>query len=581
MKNYYRLLYLVLVAVIFFQCRKSLSYIGTPDSGSTVLPAPIKTSVQGDVTDENGLPASGVTITAGGSITVTDANGYFRFTNITLDKNTSLITALKDGYFTAYRVFGATSGCNQVAIKLVKKNLAGTISSSSGGAITLSNGSKISLPANGVVIASSGAAYTGIVNMYAAYIDPTASDISKTVPGSFVANDVTGNRVLLSSYGMLAVELQSANGEILQIKSGNTAALTFPIPSASLSSAPATISLWYVNDTTGIWQQEGSATKQGNNYVGTVKHFTYWNCDDSNAAVNVSFTLQTSSGAPLVNTYIELRPSTGGGLAHGWTDSLGQVNGLVPANTDLTLEVYGPCGVVAYSQTITAITAPTDLGILKVNISSQYLLTFTGTIVDCSGMPVANGSALINFDGTTRYAATNSLGQFTTDYVLCSNPPSISVIGIDNTTQQQGTVQNVAVTLPVTNAANVSACGTSATQYINYNLDGVDYSITSTNSNSSFYGSTSFNTVLSGSYSNENVTFYVNAAGVGTFNVDSIQSINSYSFITQTQSFSVTFTNFPATVGEYYEGTFSGTFLDDKSIAHIISSASFRIRRTQ
>ena len=37
--------------------------------------------------------------------------------------------------------------------------------------------------------------------------------------------------------------------------------------------------LWYFDEQKGMWVEEGVATKQGNQYVGTVNHFTDWNCD--------------------------------------------------------------------------------------------------------------------------------------------------------------------------------------------------------------------------------------------------------------------------------------------------------------
>src|SRR5699024_2442392 len=136
----------------------------------------------------------------------------------------------------------------QVVIKLVKKSLGGTVDAAAGGEVSLNNGTKISLPANGVVKASTNSVYTGAVNVYAVYIDPTATDILERVPGSFMANDKDGKRVLLSSYGMMAVELESSAGEKLQIKTGGTATLTSPIPAAAQASAPATIPLWYVDE---------------------------------------------------------------------------------------------------------------------------------------------------------------------------------------------------------------------------------------------------------------------------------------------------------------------------------------------
>ena len=247
---YYSILFFCL-AVITFNCQKEVSYgPGGPGTGNNNA-NPIIATLQGNVLNEAGRPAIGVTVRVGTKTVTTNAYGYFRIVNAPLDKNVSLLTAEKAGYFKARRVFAATSGVNQVVIQLIKKTSAGTVNAASGGTVTLANGSKIALTAN-VVIKSSGGAYSGSVNVYAAYIDPTSPDIAKTVPGSFLANDKDNNRVILSSYGMLAVELESSAGEKLQIASGKTATLTTAIPASLQSSAPATISLWYVDEQTGI-----------------------------------------------------------------------------------------------------------------------------------------------------------------------------------------------------------------------------------------------------------------------------------------------------------------------------------------
>ena len=230
MTRLYRAAVLLLFCIFFYQCQKDLGYYGLPDPGvpGVIASDPIKATLQGNIVDENEQPAPGVSITVGSKTVMTNGSGYFRITDASLDKNTSLVIADKAGYFKAYRVFAATSGTNQIVIKLIKKNLAGTITASSGGAATLSNGAKISLPANGVVVASSGSTYSGDVNMYAAYIDPKANDIAETVLGSFIENDKNGKRVILASYGMPAVELASPAGEKLQIKPGAVATLNIP-----------------------------------------------------------------------------------------------------------------------------------------------------------------------------------------------------------------------------------------------------------------------------------------------------------------------------------------------------------------
>jgi hypothetical protein len=598
MKNKYMSAILILIAFLFFQCHKEISYIGNPDTSVTVNPDPITATVQGNIVDENNLPAAGVAITAGTSTAITDANGFFHINNASLDKNTSLVTAHKDGYFKAYRVFAATSGCNQVVIKLIKQTLAGTIKSSSGGEVSLTNGSKINLPANGIVNAS-GSNYSGDIKVYASYINPTSSDIFKIIPGSLVANDKNGKRVLLSSYGMLAVELQSPNGEKLQIKQGNVATLTIPIPSSAIAKDPAAISLWYIDEKTGIWQEEGTATKNGSAYTGTVKHFSFWNCDYPMDAVNLSITLKTPDSLPLVNAPVEITASNGDSTtsAYGWTDSLGQIKGLVPANQNLTLQLIDNCNYPFYQQNIAPLTQSTNLGTIIVNVSGNNLFTLKGTLVDCNGNAVNNGYAIINFDGFTHYVAGDASGNFITNLLKCPGGfDTCTVIGVDGTAQQQGQEVSIAITppqvsgggIPITDAGDIIACGTSSVQYINYTIDGVNYNITRMTNDSSFYGRMLPNyTQIGGSNPNVSasyryIDFVTAGASVGTFPLVSLGlSVKNDSTLGHypplVKPFNITFTKYPLIDGEFCEGNFSGEFIDS-STTHTIS-VTFRMRR--
>ncbi len=590
MKRIVHSLMLVFMAVSFFQCQKDLSYVGDPDVvpviPTVINPEPITAILQGNILDENNQPAAGVSITVGTKTTTTNATGYFRIVSASLDKKSSLVVAEKVGYFKGLRVLAATSGTNQVVIKLVKKTLVGTVSASSGGAATLANGAKVSLPANGVVVAATGSTYTGDVSVYATYINPSASDISETVPGSFAATDKTGKRVTLSSYGMMAVELLSSTGEKLQIKTGSAATLTTPIPSVVVASAPASIALWSVDETTGLWKEEGTATKQGNNYVGDVSHFSFWNCDQPLNAVYLSMTLNTPDSLPLVYSLVKITRSGTGfqTSAYGYTDSLGQMSGMVPANESLLMEILDPCYNVVYTKTLAALTQNTDLGIITV-ASSSYLNTFKGTLLNCSGLPVTNGYAIISIDNIVRYAAVDSVGDFDVTFISCASSGSTAqVIGVDNSTQQQGAVVAIPLTSPMTNAGIITACGTLSAQYINYTLDNVTYNITSASNDSltaytASQGGTNTTYIMGNSITTNtnNIYFSCPAGATGIFALQqlNVQNFNSVALI---PPFNVTFTQFATTVGSFYEGSFSGSF-SDSSVTHNISS-NFRIRRS-
>ena len=576
---------LAIASLLFYQCQKEVSYIGSGDPGQAVFPDPLQANLQGNILDENGQPAANVTVKVGAKTSVTDSKGYFRINGASLDKNAALVTAEKTGYFTAYRSFSATSGTNQVVIKLTKKNAGGTIDASNGGDVSLSNGTKISLPANGIVKASDNSNYTGTVTVYAAYIDPTAADILDRVPGSFMANDKEGKRVLLSSYGMMAVELQSPAGEKLQVKSGNTATLTSPIPSAAQASAPATISLWYVDETTGLWKEEGTATKQGSSYVGTVKHFTYWNCDIPVQTITLTARFVTAKDQPLINASISIKPTSGNfyGSAHGYTDSLGQIKGPVPANSNLVLEVMSQCGTAIYSQNIGPYNTNTDLGTITIPASTPSMLTVQGKLTNCAGATVTKGYAIIDVNNWVHYAKVDANGMFSTNYVLCgATVGTVQVLGVDETAQQQGTVKSFNTTAPTTDVGTISACGTSSAQFLNYQIDANSYSISETDSLTAFTQTqtasiTYIDGTQIGTSNNLSFKFSHTTNTAGTYPLSNMTTQN-FGNLTIVQPFNVTVTNFPQSAGGFYEGSFSGQFKDASNVTHTIS-CTFRVRR--
>lgn len=587
MKRLYYVLIAAAICVLSIHCQREVSdFPGGGDNNNNK--SPINATVQGNVVDQNGQPAAGVAIKVGNKIATTDNKGYFRIVKANLDKKTSLVTAEKPGYFTAYRVFSATSGANYVTIQLIQKTLIGTIAAT-GGEVTLPNGAKVALPANAVVKKGTTTAYTGTINVYAAYIDPTAATIANQVPGSFLAENTNDERVVLTSYGMMAVELESTSGEKLQIASGVKATLTVPVPSSLQGSAPATIPLWYVDEQTGLWQQEGQATKSGNNYVGEVSHFSFWNCDISANAVILTVTLKDVEGGALVHAQVRLTIASSGWQSYGWTDSVGQVSGYVPNGQAMLLEVLDQCGNAIYSQNVGPITSNTNLGNITVTSSSQSIVHIKGKLVNCTGANVTNGYAIITIGNVSRYAAVNINGDFDLTVTRCSSSPNTcDIVAVDNATQQQGTATNVAITVPATNAGILTACGVSAVQFINYTVDGNNYTLSTTvpgDSVMAYYGQGSFSIYgrnLSGSKIinlGANVS-NVSTPAAGTYPLSwvSLQNINSASAMIPPSN--ITFTNFPAVAGDFYEGNLSGSFKDSTNltITHTMS-ATFRIRK--
>ncbi len=425
---------------VLFSCKKDINQNPAQPNEPTFnipAPSPIAGRVTGIVVDENNTPVQNAEVVLSGATYMTDANGFFNIENASLDKYVSTVVVNKAGYFKAVRSWSATASRNYLSIKLIPKTLIGNVDAAGGGSVSLSNGTAITFQSNSIVVKATGAAYTGTVKLYATYIDPTASDIAATVPGSMMAQDAN-KMFILQSAGMIAVELESDAGQPLQIAIGRTAAIKLPIPSSILSKVPATIDTWSLNDQ-GIWIKEGTATKNGNFYEMQVSHFSFWNCDYSIDPTFITIHIHDQNGNPLPNVTVQLsivnNPSWWG-TTYGITDSSGTVAGLVPVGQDLLMSLFPDvynCVSLISSQNIGPFTNDTTLNI-TVNLS-QSNTSFTvvnGTLVDCSNNPLLNGVVGISDGMYHYYSVPVSNGSYTLTLPYCGTT-SITVVASDNT----------------------------------------------------------------------------------------------------------------------------------------------------
>lgn len=436
--------------------------------------------VRGTVIDEAGRPVSGALVTCGVQTQSTDRYGTFSFKNISLSKANGSVKVVKSGYFTHFRSFPSTAGrMHQVRIQLLPKSNSGNFDAVSGGTVNLPNGAKLTMPANAVADAS-GNAYTGQVQVAMTWIDPSASNLADIVMGDLRGVTTDGQERGLETYGMIGVELTSPSGQPLNVATGKKADLSFPIPGSLSGTAPATIDLWYFNESRARWMQEGTATRTGNTYQAQVSHFSFWNCDAPFPLIDLCMTLQSATGnQPLNNVAVSIRrPNNSYG--YGRTDSIGKLCGKVPKNEALVLNVLDQCGNVVYSQNIGPFTTNTDLGVVSVTVPAANTLTITGTVTDCSNNPVTNGAVLIYTGGAYAYTAYVTNGTFSHTILRCnSGPINFSILGVDYNTLQQGVPYSGTATSGTTAVGAIQACGTSATEFIELLVDGTPYNFVS------------------------------------------------------------------------------------------------------
>jgi hypothetical protein len=586
-----QVLTLLLTTILFFSCQKVLELQEQPSIiqlPSDITSTTMASIVSGFVTDETNTAVKDASVKIGSTITMTDKYGYFEARNVTVVKNAAVVSVSKTGFFKGIKTFIATPNKGAFfRIKLIPKISAGTISGTSGGGVTLSNGLTITLPANAVVNATTNAAYSGVVTVFASYINPTATDINNIMPGDLRGLNNDNQLRLLTSFGMAAVELIGAGGELLQISSGKKATLTMPIPTSISASAPSTIPLWYFNENNGLWKQEGSATKVGNTYAGEVSHFSFWNCDIPSNYVQFNCTVVNSTGQPMQNAFVKISlVSNSLNAGYGYTDSSGYVSGAVPNNEQLKLEVFAgyTCGTPVFSQNFTTTTTNVAYGNVTINTAISTA-TLVGSVKNCAGNAVSYGFIIIQ-DGFSysRFPLTTN-GTYSINKLLCnpSSPTPVILIGEDLINAVQSTPLSYTINLAgLNNVPDISACGAPVPggfqPSIGWSINGVNHGSTATDSNN---GSL---ITITGADSTSNFTIQFPSAGLGVgvslpvVNLSTSQFPNPTSMNTQV---TVNIVQYGA-IGQVIQGLFNGQSTSTISPFTVYNiSGQFAIIRTQ
>lgn len=302
-------------------------------------------ALSGIVRDASGTPIEGVSIVSGSSAATTNTDGFFEFDQIQVVSvlNRSVVRFSKAGYFDVVRSMDAdddaADGASWEVVMCKKENndftSIKTYSSSSDQ--TLQAGEmKIEMPQDGYKVDGTGVGYTGKVKSEMVYLDPNNERFAEMMPGGDLAAVRSDNSsVQLVSYGMTDLNMYAENGDKLQLKEGSKAKLTFPIPAGMGENPPASIPLWSFNEKTGLWEEEGSASLQGNVYVGEVAHFSWVNLDYPEKQGTVYGYVKDDTGKVLPG----VRLSIGQLLAPTVTNSDGYYSHEVPANTAFSITV--------------------------------------------------------------------------------------------------------------------------------------------------------------------------------------------------------------------------------------------------
>jgi uncharacterized protein (TIGR02145 family) len=421
-------------------------------------------ALAGQIFDEQGQPLSNVTVRAGSDEVVSDVNGAFYFHKASVRQHLGFVSCSRAGYFNGSRSFLPRAGVNTVKINMLQKNNAGAIAATAGGTVQ-AEGVNITFPANGFV--KNGAAYNGNVQVSVNYIDPESKDFDTEMPGNLLGM-IGGMSRGLISYGMVAVELSDNTGDKVELASGKTAEIRFPLSDSLQSNAPAEIDLWYFDEESGLWQHEGTATRQGNAYLANVSHFSFWNCDIPFPFVELKGKITDPEGNPVSGAKVTLYSPTIGS-ATDYTSSSGDFGGFVPLGEILTMKISLSCDTtglyeVVYSQEIGPFSQATSMS--PISATSQDVALIHGSIRGCQNSAVNSGYVIAS--GNVYFADTS--GGFS--FITCRNG-NLTMQAFTSYPRVMGAPKSIELSGSITDAGEFLLCPDSSVIVID--IDGNQY----------------------------------------------------------------------------------------------------------
>lgn len=476
MKNKLLFLFGLLLILTAPGCRKEL------DNMSFEQLKFYESDILGVVVDEEGNAVSDATVSFDGEIKKTDKNGVYIFKDVEVNSRHSVIHVIKEGYFEGIRVFSTAREAKiQLRTVLLEKRFDARFDGSTGGSVSSGNVT-LEFPAQAVVVESSKALYTGEVSVAIKYLDPEDENISAKMPGNLSGINADNRLSVLTTYGMVAVEMRGSGGQKLNIATGSKVKMSADIPASLRSKAPSSIPLWYFDEESGYWKEDGQATISGNKYIGEVSHFSYWNYDAQHPSIILSGRIIDQNGNPVSGATVYVHPAdhyTGG---YGSTNPDGTFNGPVPKDLSLVIEIYSKsCGSarLIYTGTIGPFSSDQSIGDIEVKVLEQYICHIEANILNCAGTPLQNGYMVVGLEDGKHYIEITD-GMVDAHIWFCESNKFITYYAVDSDDLVQSTPATSGI-LTEMDLGTLSTCA-DILDYLTIHVPDLSFNITVTDS---------------------------------------------------------------------------------------------------
>ncbi|MFN0037247.1 MAG: carboxypeptidase-like regulatory domain-containing protein [Saprospiraceae bacterium] len=560
-----------LLASVFVACNKDGFFSNSPS---------VSAAFAGRVMDENGQPIAGAQVRVEGELTTTDANGVFRLRPIRVPADNAKLMVSKIGYFEFSRAYYVEADALQtVSIQLLHKDQIGTVNASEGGTVQVPGGAALVFPA-GAFSDPHGKAYNGTVRIFARRLDLSSPDCAMNMPGDSRGINAAGAEQFLGTHGMVGVELQGQAGQSLRIRQGSEVEIRLPISPSQSATAPAEIALWHYDLLQARWLEEGTAQRIGNEYVGSVKHFSFWNFSTAFNLVELEGKVfLVDDQHPFSGAVVRLTMTSDSTKGYATVNANGAYKGGVPMGGTFIMDILSECGEVIFTQSIGPINEPTIEADVIVPNNGTHTVALTGRLLDCAGAPIKNGYAQVLLGNFKWVAFTGIDGSFALNKTRCDTSAGTGVvIGFDLQNLKQSPPDTITVPPNAVAVGDLAVCD-SLGEYIIFSLDYNDFIIAVPVGG--VLDSAGMRTFLSGySTVQHDVGISMEFASSnqpGIFPLSNLY-VNTLILSAGLSEVSVEVVEPGYAVGDPIVGTFEGTFVDQLGLTHTISG-SYQVRR--
>lgn len=258
----------------------SPSDVGVPSDGSQ---GDVNTANQGSLSGlvyAATVPPVGVAgakVTAGEATATTDAAGKFTLAHLAATDHALLLVEAA-GMTTQQTVAVVQAGLtSNITVYLAPVTSQEVVSGDAATSAHDESGAGVAFPASAFVDPAGNAA-TGDVMVSLSAIDPREAGGALAFPGSHMATRLDGSSVVFMPVMAVSVTV-TQGGQTLQLADGKTVDIGFVDVDPAL---PDTIQTWSLDEETGNWREEGTATRGTtaalgvDRYVGTFSHLSQY-----------------------------------------------------------------------------------------------------------------------------------------------------------------------------------------------------------------------------------------------------------------------------------------------------------------